>query len=370
MFGPVGILAAAAETDPEDVFAVTQKAIASSLKLIMRADDSDGIMGDAIRALLDIHADTAAPAGVSPTTLVTWMIKFQFENECDFFTIDPADYAPALGDKGIARYREQLGEIRDNLGPVSEFNHDKSALEYNDQRLAILDRDVDAIIRTHCLNPENAAWLHDTARALAEIGEYDLAIDWAHRATYFGLSFQSETAANTWCELLAAHRPDDLLAARTDVFRRWPSAKTAAKLHADAGNDWPTVRDDVTAVLAASPADAVSFTLDVIGDLRAAWEQAHELPLTDIDVWLDLIKKYEKIDRLAVLTPLREIVDAELEQANARFYKTVARRVKHMRTLARGSDQAADVDAFIAELRKRHNRRKRLLAEFDRAGLP
>lgn len=79
----------------------------------------------------------------------------------------------------------------------------------------------------------------------------------------------------------------------------------------------------------------MSFTLDVIGDPRAAWEQAHELPLTDVDVWLALIKKYEKIDRLAVLTPLREIVDAELVQANARYYKTVARRIKHMRTLAR-----------------------------------
>ncbi|MCZ4552195.1 hypothetical protein [Gordonia rubripertincta] len=368
--GPVDILSTAAETDPADVFAVSQKAIASSLKLIMRADDSDGIMGDAIRALLDLHADTAAPAGISPTALVTWMINSQFENECDFFTIDPVGYAPPLGDKGIARYRAQLEEIRDTLGPVSGFNHSKSALEYNDRRLAVLDRDVDAIIRTHCRNPEIAAWLQETANALAEIGEYSLAIDWARRATFLGLGFQSERAAQTWCDLLAAHRADELLAARTEVFRRWPSAKTAEQLHADAGNDWPTVRDDVTAALAASPADAVSFTLDVIGDPRAAWEQAHDLPLTDIDVWLDLIKKYEKIDRLAVLAPLRQIVDAELEHAKARHYKTVARRIKHMRTLARGSDRAADIDAFIAELRTRHNRRKRLLAEFDRAGLP
>lgn len=119
MLRAVDILSTAAGTDPADVFAVSQKAVASSLKLIMRADDSDGVMGDAIRALLDLHADTAAPAGISPTTLVTWMIKFQFENECDFFTIDPVGYAPALGDKGIARYRAQLEEIRDTLGPVS-----------------------------------------------------------------------------------------------------------------------------------------------------------------------------------------------------------------------------------------------------------
>lgn len=46
-------------------------------------------MGSAIRALLDIRAATAAAAGASPATLVQWMIKFQFENDCDYFTIDP-----------------------------------------------------------------------------------------------------------------------------------------------------------------------------------------------------------------------------------------------------------------------------------------
>lgn len=105
MFEAVSILAAAAATDPVDVFTVTQKAIASSLTLIMRADDSSGVMGGAIRRLLELHSDTAAPAGVAPARLVDWMIKFQFENDCDFFTIDPVRYAPALGEKGIARYR-------------------------------------------------------------------------------------------------------------------------------------------------------------------------------------------------------------------------------------------------------------------------
>ncbi|MDY6811821.1 MAG: hypothetical protein SW127_22910, partial [Actinomycetota bacterium] len=53
---------ATAQGDPADVFAVTQKAIASALTVIMRADDSSGIMGDAIRSLLEIHADMSAPA--------------------------------------------------------------------------------------------------------------------------------------------------------------------------------------------------------------------------------------------------------------------------------------------------------------------
>jgi hypothetical protein len=63
MHEAVEILERAAGTeDPAVVFAVTQKAIASALKVIMRADDSSGIIGDACRALLDLHPEVAARA--------------------------------------------------------------------------------------------------------------------------------------------------------------------------------------------------------------------------------------------------------------------------------------------------------------------
>src|SRR5689334_12158913 len=48
--------------DPKTVFAVTQKAIASGLKVILRADDSSGIIGDAIGRLLALHPRAAALA--------------------------------------------------------------------------------------------------------------------------------------------------------------------------------------------------------------------------------------------------------------------------------------------------------------------
>jgi hypothetical protein len=41
-----------------------------------------------------------------------------------------------------------------------------------------------------------------------------------------------------------------------------------------------------------------------------------------------------------------------------------------MRTLAAGSEKAAEVDELIAHLREIHNRRPRLQQEFTRAGLP
>ena len=65
MHEAVAILRQAAESDdPAVVFAVTQKAIASALKVIMRADDSSGIIGDACRA--PRRAGRGPARGVSP----------------------------------------------------------------------------------------------------------------------------------------------------------------------------------------------------------------------------------------------------------------------------------------------------------------
>jgi hypothetical protein len=113
------------------------------------------------------------------------MIKFQFDGDVDYFQIDPVAYAPALGHAGVRSYRERLDVIRSSLAPEPPESdrwsvpdrHERWVLEWNDQRLAVLDRDVEAIIRTHARDRKVATWLCDTAQALEEVGEIDLAID-------------------------------------------------------------------------------------------------------------------------------------------------------------------------------------------------
>jgi len=379
MHEAVAILQEAAETqDPAVVFTVTQKAIASALKVIMRADDSSGVIGDACRALLDLHPKVAARAKPPVAKLVDWMVTFQFDNECDYFHLDPVAYAPALGEKGMASYRAKLADIEARLGERPSEQERWTAvhraewftLDWNAQRLAGLDRDVEAIIRTHARDRKVAAWLQDTAEALAEIGEFDLAIDWARQALDVGPGHQSLKSGEYWCALLAEHRPVDLLAARLDMFRRWPSSSTAARLYRDAGQAWPQHRDEVTERLEASPRDAVLFALLSLEDVQYAWELAHSLALDDDRTWSDLVKTYEKVDPIAVLPVLNRLVLRELVDTGAQHYQIAARRLKKMRKLAAGSEYADEIDQFIAELREANRRRPRLQQEFDRAGLP
>ena len=378
MHDAVDILEDAVGAEDPAVYAVTHKALASALKVIARADDSSGIIGNACRRLLDLHPKAAAAAQVPRRKLIDWMIAFQFDGDVDYFELDPVAYAPALGEEGVAVYRARLAEIAASIGPVPAGleqwdvpnRHERWVLEWNERRLAVLDRDVEAIIRSHARDQRVAAWLQDAAEALAEIGAFSLAIEWAGQATRFDLGHQALGAADYWCALLAEHRPDQLLAARVEVFRRWPTSSTAASLYRDAGEAWPEHREEVMSRLSGSPRDAVLFALDPLKEVELAWELAHSLTLEADDVWERLAEEYVRTRPLAVLPVLRRLVEREVTHADAQRYRAAARRLARMRQIAAGSDEAAGVAQFVAELRETHRRRPRLQQEFDRAGLP
>ena len=104
--------------------------------------------------------------------------------------------------------------------------------------------------------------------------------------------------------------------------------------------------------MAASPRDAVLFTLLTLQDERSAWDLAHALGLDSNDVWDRLATAYEKIDPQAVLPVHTHLVEHELTVAGAQHYKAAAKRLAKMRTLARGTDAEPRVDQLIGELRE------------------
>lgn len=278
----------------------------------------------------------------------------------------------------MVAYRGRLAEIENGLGerPSDEnswnsaHSHERFTLAWNARRLAVFDHDIDAIIRTHARDRNVAAWFKDTAEAFEEIGEIELAIDWAQQATDFGHGHQSRTAADYWCRLLQEHRPAEVTRARLAMFRKWPSSSTAAGLRQAAGESWPTYADEVLTTLAASPRDVVIFVLLTLRDTSRAWDLAHTLELDDGSTWAELVKAYEKIDPVATLPIHRELVLGGLAAANAQLYRLAARRLAKMIKISAGTEHDSDVREFIASLRDAHRRRPRLQQEFDRAGLP
>lgn len=143
--------------------------------------------------------------------------------------------------------------------------------------------------------------MHDTARALKEIGEFILALDLAKPAVDLDRGPQSRAAADYWCALVEVYRPGDLVDARMLLFRRWPFASTATRLHHGAREAWPQYKAEVMTALQSNPADAVTFTLTTPRNPAREWHLAHEIALNRDPTWSALVKSYEKIDPVAAM---------------------------------------------------------------------
>lgn len=371
------IVAAMPSADPAEVFDAIDLGISSAVQVIARADDSSGTIGGACERLLQLHPGAAVAARVAPVDLIDWMITFQFAGEVDYFRIDPVAYAPALGELGMRKYRSHLNRIADGLGPrPDEFVLEEnwaawSTLDWNAQRLAVYDRDAGEIIRIH-QDPHNPAWgMHQTARAFAEIEDWDAAIEWARAGAESSADLSAFQSAVWWAELIADHRPSELQAVRHQIFECWPNAATATDLYQTVGTqEWPQWRDTVLGALEATPREAVQFALQGLQDCDLAWELAHRLDLTDAGTWSEVVQAYEQVDSLATVPIHRLLVEDALEVTDVRRYRPAARRLARMLSITEGTSAHDDVIELIGGLRQTYRRRRRLIEEFDGAGLP
>jgi hypothetical protein len=100
----VAELGAAVRTSPSGALVeLLQRAVGHVVRVIQRADDSSGLIGDLARELLALHAQTCDAGVADPVKLASWMIRFRFTDQ-DFFEVDPADDLPR-----VARPRRQRG---------------------------------------------------------------------------------------------------------------------------------------------------------------------------------------------------------------------------------------------------------------------
>ncbi|MGH9104890.1 MAG: hypothetical protein ACRDZX_03455, partial [Acidimicrobiales bacterium] len=84
-----------------------QRSIGHVVKVILKADDSDGLIGDLARELLDLHARACDAGNADPIKLAGWMVRFRFDDQ-DVCEVDPVRYADVLGELGLAAYRRDV----------------------------------------------------------------------------------------------------------------------------------------------------------------------------------------------------------------------------------------------------------------------
>jgi hypothetical protein len=361
----VAALADAVEDGPtRQLVELLQRAAGHVVKVILRADDSNGMIGDLARDLLDLHARACQPGIADPVKLAKWMVTFRFDDQ-DFFEVDVVRYAPGLGDKGIAAYRKEVG--------AKSTGSDRFAARYAAERLAVLDRDVDALVEMLGGDLSSPYQYQRVAEAMVELDLPDDALRWARDGIERTSGWQVAKLYDLAAELLsdrgevAAVR--DL---RQSQHERMPSSTTYCLLRTAATETggWDGLRVGAREVLGARDRGGLVDLLLDDGEPDAAWAQATAEPAWEVGEhrWKRLAEVRASTHPADAMAVWFRLVDQVLTTTDKRAYQAAVRYLKAAKKAATAADAMVEFDVRVAGLRETHRRRPSLIARLDKAG--
>jgi len=361
----VAALAEAVEAGASrELVELLQRAVGHVVKVILRADDSNGMIGDLARDLLELHAEACQPGVADPVKLAKWMVRFCFVDQ-DFFELDVVRYAPGLGDKGIATYRKEVA--------ARSAGSDRFAARYAAERLAVLDRDVDALVEMRGGDLSSPYQYQRVAEAMVELDRPEDALGWARDGIERTSGWQVAKLYDLAAGLLA-DRGDvaGVLELRRAQHERMPSSTTYGFLRAAAEvtGEWAALRAGAREVLGARDRGGLVDVLLDDGESDAAWVLATAEPAWEVGEhrWKSLAEARESSHPADAMAVWFRLVDEALVTADKRAYQAAVRYLKAAKKAAVAAGAMVEFEVRVAGLRETHRRRPSLIARLDKAG--
>jgi len=360
------ITATAQSAPSRDLLKLVELALNRVVKVIMYADDSAGAIGEVARQLLETHAELCDAGVADPKALAKWMIRFSFDDQ-DFFNPDPVRYSTALGDDGLVLLRRAV----DDRLAVSDPDF---AVRYVQERLAVLDGDIDRIVELMGGDLTGTYQYIRVAEAMVELDRSDDALMWARRGIESTSGWQVAKLYDIAADVIA-ERGDDaaVVDLRREQHQQMPSSTTYARLKSAAEpiGGWPDEREAARVALGARDIGGLVDALLADDDVDAAWAAAAD---ADTEVIGDqrsarLAEARETTEPAGALGVYLRLIDSTLQTADRRAYRSAAKQLKRAQKAAAAAGLSEEFDEHLAALREQHRRRPSLIEILDKAGL-
>lgn len=358
------------------------KALTATRRMTLQADDSGGVIGDACQRAADLYARSCREGHPDGVKLARWLLKFRKDSP-GWPETPLEDFAPALGDTGLALYRRGVAAL-----DAEQADHDHFARFGVDQMLLELadhDGDVDAAIALLTRDPERLAYGEVINRLLAARREED-AVSWTDRAVAagrLGLIGPYGRRNEYWLDprevadrYLEHDRPDDALAVLRRAFSRQPgrAAYDVVGCFADRlglGSVERAWALDEARRAALGPHATGQALVEIAlgdGDLDAAWEAADEFGAGD--AWSRLADASKGTHPMRAVELHLAALRPKLERADPRMYAEVAKQLVTMRGFYEAAGALDEFEALVRDLRETYRRRPTFIAALDKARLP
>jgi hypothetical protein len=357
------------------VVPVVRTAVARVTSGLRYLDDSSGAVGDQLRELMALYARACAAAAPPARTLADWLVRVEFDGP-GWPDVRLADFAPALGEQGLARVASQV-EAR----AAAATSSDQWAVWDLREQLAELSGDVDrfvTVLAEH-LSPKQYRRI---VAALRAAGRPDDAITWARRGLVenWAAGLHGDPLRDALVELLVAGGDlDGALAVRRAGYEGRPVGSTFEALlatatqagEAAAWRGWAlAVARDRAAATPAYRRELVRLLLTA-GEEDEAWRVgmaiADRLLAGDV---VDLLARRQASHPAEVVDPLRALVEATVADAsNKRRYPEAVARLRWLRDVYRALGDEPAFAEYVAGLRAANRIRPTFLKELTAAGL-
>lgn len=352
-------------------------------------DDSDGMVGDVLRRLQEIHFDACVAAPPDPLALARRLFEGEMRSDFESFYGAVETYGDVLGQEGLDEYR-RLASARWNelpaLGPGQRDENSRTrrwTLTRMMEMLARSSGDVEALVAVRSRDLSLPYHFLQIAEVYRDAGDHDRAMEWARRGRE---AFPGDPDSRLLVFLADEHHQrgehEQAMELVWRVFDARPSLAEyqLLKQHADRAHAWKQWRDralgrlreharERTARMARIPGRAPDERSELVrvflweGDAEAAWHEAREGGCS-ADLWLQLARGREAAHPADALAVYRDAVDRILAVTGDRAYTEAVRLLPRIReTMSRVGE---DFAAYLASLRTVHKRRRKLLEMITR----
>jgi uncharacterized Zn finger protein len=329
---------------------LARNAVERITESLMLIEDTAGAVGELCQRAVALYARACVLARPNGTKLAAWLFRMQYDSQ-GWPAIELADFAEALGDTGLAAYRDMVEGALDTRIDGTDAGDIGRALTVllMKERLAKFEGAPDTVVD---LLPDPAMFLGVTT------GEQ----------TQWLVDFLVSAYLNLG-------RGKEALELRRAQLASTPNREQFAELRqtAQALEEWSGVRSWAVEVLRAHAEEdgdgeeLVAALLDDEAD-DEAWEAAARYGCGQ-RMWLRAARIRAAEHPEDVLAGYRAWVHEAIGRGSRPGYREAVGLLEELRGVAEKCERAGEFEAFLDGLRAGNRRRSALLDELDKAGL-
>ncbi|UMP02652.1 hypothetical protein [Amycolatopsis sp. EV170708-02-1] len=338
-----------------DLAPLARRTVDDISEMLEQIDDTSGEVADRLDRAVELYARACVARPPDPESLAAWILEVEFDGP-GWPVIELADFASALGEKGIARIQSTVDKVLAEQPSGAKLE----TAERLREELAEVSGDVDALVAILAAKPPRVDVSLKIVRVLRAAGRHSEAIAHAARAL-------------THDKKEEAPPPEKEPLSRKD-FDASPTAATYLALRAESleAGCWVAQRKTALARLrelaAGSTQAADELVRALLGEDRAdeAWRAAVRFEAS-LPVRVELADARSVAHPAETIPVYRDHVEELITRKDPNSYREAARQLRKLRTVHKKAGMAEEFSSYLGTLVEIHKRKTRLIAEVKAA---